>query len=231
MAITVVLASGGINSTVAACRARQNADVYLVHVDYGQPQAAPQRVAVRKLAEHLRATFTSLDLPHVAQVANLGKPAVEGSPAESAAAGLDIMSRVPGLVTVLLGASVQVAHRIGASLIHVGTSEAADEAEVGAVPGAGTPAHRRDVFYLYNVLLERLQRSKSPIRLEAPLWDLTRPEIIKLGMRYNTPFDYIYACLTGRGACGNCADCVARNNAFSASEIADPRAKFQTAAT
>jgi 7-cyano-7-deazaguanine synthase in queuosine biosynthesis len=138
---------------------------------------------------------------------------------------------VPGLVTVLMGASVQVAQRVGATLIVVGSSEAADEAELGAAPGGGTPAQRRDTFYLYNVLLERLQRSKTPIRLEAPLWDLTRAEIIKLGMRYTTPFDFTYTCMTGRSPCGACAECTARRNAFAAADLTDPRAVAVPAVT
>jgi 7-cyano-7-deazaguanine synthase len=224
MSTTLILASGGLNSMVAACRAKQTADVHLVHVDFGQPQASAQREAVGNLGEHLHAGLTLLNMPHVAEVAHLARKPAAGETGANAASSLESMARVPGLITVLLGAGVQVAQRIGATLIVAGSSEAADDAESAGSPSAINLAHRRDVFYLYNVLLERLQRGKNLIRVEAPLWDLTRAEIVKTGQRYGAPFDFTWTCITSGPACGECFDCIARRKAFDAAQIADPSA-------
>ncbi len=222
----VVLASGGINSTVAAIRAKQGDNsVHLLHVDYGQKPADPQKAAVRMIADNLGGEFTSIEMPHVGKIAALHRPVGPGIHASDAkrAYPIDSVSQVPTLITTLLGAGVQLAHRVAASSVHIGTSELADEIETEASPGRGTPDHRRDVFYLFNLLLEQLQRSKCPIKLETPLIDLTRADIVKLGARYNAPFELTFSCQSEREArCGSCASCMARTKAFKQADVIDP---------
>jgi 7-cyano-7-deazaguanine synthase len=72
-------------------------------------------------------------------------------------------------------------------------------------------------------MLEQLQRAKTPISLEAPLIDMSRAEIIKLGHRFNTPFDLTYSCREARDvACGECTGCSARAKAFQEAGLLDP---------
>ena len=225
MASTVILASGGINSTVAAARAKQEGDIHLLHIDYGQKPADPQRAAVRMIADSLGGDFTSLELPHVNAIATLKKQTGAGTNREQnlRQQTLESVSQIPSLITVMIGVATQLAHRVGAGAIHVGTSELADEIENQTAPGKGTPDHRRDMFYLHNLLLEQLQKTKTPIKLDAPLIDQSRGDIIKLGERYKAPLDLTFSCHNGREArCGSCPSCVARTKAFKEAEIADP---------
>ena len=196
------------------------------HADIGQRAAGAQRGAARTLADAIGADFTDVELPHVARIMALQRPSTTatdaGGQAPSAHA-LNTISRVPALMSVLLGAAVQLAHRVGASVVQTGTSELADEIETESAPGQGSPDHRREFHYLFNVMLEQLQKVKSPIRLETPLIDLSRDEIIKLGMRYHTPFDLTYSCQEGQHLpCGSCPSCTARAKAFKAADLLDP---------
>lgn len=222
MADVVILASGGINSGVAAVRGRHAGAVHLMHADFGQVAAAGQRAAVRALADALGAGFTGIELPHVSKLASIprdgsGRPDVHANPR------LDRASGIPGLMPLIISAGVQLGHRLGATAVHSGASEHADEIETEAAPGRGSPDHRRDFFYLYQVMLEQLQRAKSPIRLEAPLIDMSRAEIIKLGHRYNMPFDLTYSCREARDvACGQCGGCSARSRGFKDAGLVDP---------
>ena len=228
MADTVVLTSAGLNSAVTAARAAQSGIVHLLHADFGQRPVGVQRGAGKALAAAIGAGFTSIELPHVSQIATLRKPAsspAEVSVGEPTARTLTDVSQVPGLMAVILSAAVQVAHRLGAGVVQSGVSELADELETESAPGQGSPDHRREFHYLFNVLLEQLQKKKSPIRLETPLIDLAREDIIKLGMRYNTPFDLTYSCQEGQHLpCGCCPSCTARAKAFTVAGLTDPAA-------
>ncbi len=229
MAEVVVLTSGGINSSVAAVCAQQAGPVHLLHVDFGQVAAAGQRAAVRALADALGAGFTGLDMPHVSKVAGIARDGA-GRAERQAAVRIDRVSSVPGLMPALLSAGVQLAHRLGATVVQTGASEHADELETESAPGRGSPDHRRDFFYLYQVMLEQLQRAKTPIRLETPLIDLSRSEILKLGQRSKTPFDLTYSCREARDApCGQCNGCTARARAFKEAGLLDPARSGATA--
>lgn len=220
----VVLASGGINSTVAAVRAAKTGSVFLLHADYGQASAVGQRAAVRAIADALGAGAGAIELPHVAKIAGT-KRATSGKVATDpkAAPALGPASQVPGLAVALLSAGVHFAHRVGASAVMSGASEQANEIEVESAPGGGAPDHRREFFYLAAMMFEQLQRSRSPIAIETPLIDLSRGDIIKLGNRDGAPFDLTYSCRAARDvACGQCAACAARAKAFAAAGLVDP---------
>jgi len=225
MADVVVLASGGINSLVAAVRAQRAGNaVHLLHADFGQVSSVGQRAAVRAIAEAIGATLTSIELPHVLKIAaNKCTPAgklVSEATADGLAGGA---SHVPGLAAALLSAGLQLATRVGASAVVSGASELANEQETESAPGCGVPDHRREFFYLAGMMFEHLQRSRTPIRIETPLVDLSRGEIIKLGHRDCAPFDLTYSCRAARDvACGQCACCVARAKAFAAANLLDP---------
>ncbi|NOX58516.1 MAG: hypothetical protein GXP29_06620, partial [Planctomycetes bacterium] len=109
--------------------------------------------------------------------------------------------------------------------IVVGSSEAANEIETQSAPGEGTPHHRRDYYYLFNLLTEMSLGAKQQVKLETPLIDLARDEIIKLGTRFDTPFDLTHACQSNAEThCGTCPDCKARDRAFEQAGLLDPTA-------
>ena len=53
------------------------------------------------------------------------------------------------------------------------------------------------------------------VKIEAPLIDLTKVEVVKLGMKLNAPLDYTWSCwASGPGHCGKCPGCVTRQRVF-----------------
>ena len=217
----IVLCDGGINSAVVAARARRNADVRLLFVDHGQAAAGAQHRAVEALAERLKATSTAIELPHVGRFLNVRREA--RADANTVERHTQSPSDIPGLMWAMLSAGFQLALRSGAATLQTGASELADEFETESAPGAGSPDHRRDFFYLSNLLMEHLQSGRIRVVLETPLIDLARDEIIKLGVRYETPFELLWSCKSSsRAPCGICRGCIARAKAFSAANILDP---------
>jgi len=227
----VVLASGGINSTVAAVRARSAGKAYLLHADFGQPSSVGQRAAVRAIADAIGAAAGLIELPHVAKIAGV-KRSASGKVAIDPKAGpaLATVGQVPGLAVALLSAAMHFAYRVGATAVISGASEQANEIEMEAAPGGAQPDHRREFFYLAGMMFEQLQRSRTPISIESPLIDLSRGEIIKLGNRDGAPFGLTYSCRAARDvACGQCPACAARAKAFAAAGLVDPALASQRA--
>ncbi len=222
MADCIVLCSGGINSTVAATHAAREHGVHLLHVDFGQRAATVQRTAVREIAQKLECSVTDVDLRHVADNTGLNRSANQQSDGSTNATA-PTLATVPLLMSEIISVGIQLAARLGAQFVIVGSSEAANESETESAPGFGTPHLRQDFYYLQNRLIEMSVKAKNPIRLETPLIDFTREEIIKIGSRYNTPFDLTYACQSDLGThCNQCPDCLARNAAFEGANMHDP---------
>ena len=122
MATSVVLANGGINSTVAAVCARRRAAVYLLHADFGQRQANAQRSAISAIAKAIDAVSVSIPLSHVGEIAAWKLPTASGSGDDvadrvPASPTLSCVSDVPGLMMGLLSVAVHFAHRVGATTI------------------------------------------------------------------------------------------------------------------
>lgn len=228
MAKCVVLCSGGISSSVVAAQAAREYEVNLLHVDFGQQAAAVQRSAVLEITKALDGDAIEIDLPHIVGIAGLQKATAANQNAANQDQGapsvpLITLASVPLLMSELLSAAAQVAQRIGAESVLVGSSEAANEIETESAPGRGAPHHRRDYYYLFARMIEMSVGVRNPVRLETPVGDLARDEIIKLGSRYDTPFDLAYACQTGtETACGQCPDCNARDHAFERAGFLDP---------
>ena len=227
MSSSVVLADGGINSTVVALRARAGGDVHLLFVDYGQPPAARQLFAVRAIGERIgAASTTAIELPHVARLAAVRRPGPGRAPADRGPlAGLHGLTpaRVPGLMPAMLSAALQMAHRLEADAIHLGASELVDAAEAEAGFAVRPADHRREFFYLFNLALEALQLSRHKVTLEIPLIDLSAEEIVKLALHYEAPLHLVWHCQTsGESACGRCPGCVSSTRALAAAGVAGP---------
>jgi 7-cyano-7-deazaguanine synthase len=60
------------------------------------------------------------------------------------------------------------------------------------------------------------------IRLVTPLQTLTKADVVRIGRRLHTPFHLTHSCYSGSPACGECATCIERLEAFAANGLRDP---------
>lgn len=236
MASAVVLASGGINSTVAACLVAREVKINLLYADYGWPASACERAAVQALAAAVKADrVVDLELGHFAQIeqavrsarsetpgtAAAGPPATDASSATDGSTEADM----PGLMPTLLLAGVHWAARIGAGRVVCGASQITDETDGQAAPDEGRPDRRAEFFHVFNMALESALPRHRCIRVETPLIDMSREEIVRLGTRFDAPFDRSWSChRAGEAPCGGCPGCRARDSAFTAAALVDPAA-------
>ena len=214
----VVLLSGGLDSaTVLAMARSQGFQCHALSVDYGQRHhaelAAAQRVAgVLGAYEH--------------RVVNIDLTAFGGSALtdnriavpEHASSGIPL-TYVPARNTIMLSLALAWAEVLQAQDIFIG---------VNAVDYSGYPDCRPafiSAFEQMSNLATKAAVEGKPLKLHAPLMDMSKAEIIRQGTQLGVDYAQTVSCYQadeqGR-ACGRCDSCRLRREGFLAAGISDP---------
>lgn len=214
----VVLLSGGLDSaTVMGLARAQGFSLYALSVSYGQRHIA-ELVAARRLAEHFgaRAHQTlQVDLDVVG-----GSALTDRSIAvpETAADGIPV-TYVPARNTLFLSLALGWAEVVGAEDLFIG---------VNAVDYSGYPDCRPAFIEAFERLAAVATRGGvegRPVRVQAPLMQWTKGEIIRAGTALQVPYELTVSCYQadddGR-ACGRCDSCRLRREGFRAAAVDDP---------
>jgi len=215
--LAVVLASGGVDSAVAAAVARRDCDSFaMIHVNYGQRTEKRELEAFHALAEAMGA-----DSEFVADARFLGR--IGGSaltedaiavPENALAAEGVPVTYVPFRNANLLGAAVSWAEVIGASRVYIGAVEE---------DSSGYPDCREEFIRNYARVIDSGTRPETRIELLAPLIHMAKSEIVALGASLGVPFELTWSCYRQqRVACGVCDSCLLRLRAFREAGIEDP---------
>lgn len=216
---TVVLLSGGLDSATTLAIARsEEREIYPLSFAYGQRHGS-ELDAARRVAESLgarRPVVFDLDLRLFggsALTADIAVPkdalGAEGIPA----------TYVPARNTIFLALAVGYAEAIGAGEIWIG---------VNAVDFSGYPDCRPAYVDAFQKVIETGTKggveSGRP-RIRAPLIDLTKAEIIRLGVKLGVDYGLTHSCYdpdpTG-AACGHCDSCILRRTGFVEAGVVDP---------
>ncbi len=218
----IVLCSGGLNSAVAAAVAKREFALAMLHVRFAHRAAEREAELFEKQAEHFSAKFRLLvDMPHFAQIGGNARVDRKLQLEDAMVAGdAQCPSHIPGLVMTLLGVASTWARTINASRIFLGVSE-----NLGppAPPTGGVyPDYSRDHIELCRQAMD-IASPGLGLRLETPLIELSRTEIVKLGHRLKAPIEHTWSCLaSGMEPCGRCMGCATRNRGFLDAALPDP---------
>lgn len=225
----VILCSGGLNSAVVAAVAQPEYSLAFLHVRFGHRAADRESQFFERLVDYFDPTqHATIEMPHFSSMGGNArvsrKYALEDARAISEGKS---NGYVPGLVSTMLSAAYTWANVIGAQKIMIGVSE-----DLGPpAPRTSTiyPDYAREHIELCNQAFAIASAGK-PILVEAPLIDLQRSEIIKLGQRANTPFDLTWSCLSSNEEpCGACLGCATRSRGFVDAGLPDPLLVRETA--
>lgn len=220
MTAAVVLLSGGLDSTTALAVARAAGhECYALTVKYGQLHAveleAARRVAARAgVREH---RVIEVDLAALAASAltrsNIAVPK-DRTLGDIGAAGDIPATYVPARNTVLLALALAWAESLGATDLYVG---------VNVLDASGYPDCRAEFIAAFEALAQVATRSGG-FKVHAPLIELTKAEIIKLGTRLGVDFAITHSCYDpiAAAACGRCDACALRKKGFAEAGIPDP---------
>ena len=217
-ALAVVLLSGGLDSATTLAIARERGySCYAISFDYGQRHAAELDAAAR-VAVALGAVehkVVRLDLGSIGGSALTDDAiAVPDTPGD----GIPV-TYVPARNTVFLAIALGWAEVLGAQDLFIG---------INAVDYSGYPDCRPEYVAAFENLANLATRAGvegERFRINTPLIDLTKAEIVLRGQGLGVDYGLTVSCYSaaddGR-ACGRCDACRLRREGFAAAGVTDP---------
>lgn len=213
----VVLLSGGLDSATALAVARQEGfDCHALSVDYGQRHSS-ELAAAQAVTRQLGAVghrVVHLDMGQFGGSA-LTDPALAVPTAPSE--GIPV-TYVPARNTVMLSLALGWAEVLEADAIFIG---------VNAVDYSGYPDCRPEFIRAFEQVANLATRrgvEGRPVTIRAPLIDLSKADIIRLGSRLGVDYSLTVSCYQadeeGR-ACGVCDSCRFRRQGFAEAGLPD----------
>jgi 7-cyano-7-deazaguanine synthase len=212
----VVLLSGGLDSaTTLAIAQKKGFQCYAVSVDYGQRHRSELEAARMVCAAvGVRMQMLRLDLRAIGGSALIDDIEVPLKPTE----GIPV-TYVPARNTIMLSLAVGLAEVIGADDIFIG---------VNAVDYSGYPDCRPEFIEAYETMANLATKAGAEGRhltIHTPLIDLSKADIIKLGIELGVDFSRTVSCYKADAegkACGECDSCRIRKAGFAAAGVEDP---------
>jgi 7-cyano-7-deazaguanine synthase len=214
----VVLLSGGLDSATVLGIARERGfECYALSVHYGQRHGA-ELAAARQIALALGARehrIMGVDLAGIG-----GSALTDPSMAipESPTTGIPI-TYVPARNTLMLSLALGWAEVVGAADIFVG---------VNAVDYSGYPDCRPEFIAAFEKLARLATKAGvegAHFRIEAPLIDMSKADIIRAGTELGVDYSVTVSCYQAApdgAACGKCDSCRLRAAGFAAARMPDP---------
>ena len=218
----VVLASGGLDSTITAAIAqRDGALIYLLTISYGQRHVIEVERA-RQVARALGAAghlVLELDLRQIGGSAlTTNQPVPKDRTQDERHEGIPA-TYVPARNTIFLSLALAYAEVLRASLIYIGAN---------VLDYSGYPDCRPDYVRAFEHMARLGTRAGTMgkrIEIRAPLLQMTKAEIIQMGASLKVPFELTHSCYdpaVDGTACGRCDSCRIRREGFRAAGISDP---------
>jgi len=213
----VVLVSGGLDSATLAWQAR--ADGYAVHAlsfDYGQRHraelAAAARVAEASGAADHRTIRIDMDGIGGSSLTDASRDVPDFDPDDASIPSTYVPARNLTFLSFALG----WAETLGATRIYIG---------VNAVDYSGYPDCRPAFIEQFEKVANLATAAEHSFEIQAPLIDMTKAEIIRLGHELGVDYRLTVSCYRadaeGR-ACGQCDSCHYRRQGFIDAGIPDP---------
>ena len=215
----MVLLSGGLDSTTAAAWAKaQGHELYAISFDYGQRHRR-ELSSARKVASALGVReHRVLKVP----IGQLGGSALTDKAIPVPKAGKSIGDRIPSTYvparnTVFLSLALAYAEVVGSRAIVIGAN---------ALDYSGYPDCRPEYLAAFEAMANLATKAGvegRPLRILAPLVELSKADIVRLGTRLQAPLAMTWSCYKGgRQPCGTCESCVLRRKGFEAAGVVDP---------
>jgi 7-cyano-7-deazaguanine synthase len=194
---SIILLSGGLDSTVSATIATKKTNPLLaITIDYKQRAAQQEILASRKICQELKIKHKIITVPFFSEFKKL---IMLGYAKNSSVNNFSKLKNVwiPNRNGLFINIAACFAEYYGADLIITGFNRE----EAREFPD-NTPQF---VDAMNKALHYSTQRK---IRVKSYVGNYTKREIYKLGIKYRAPLHYIYVCyLGGKKMCGQCASC------------------------
>lgn len=215
----VSLLSGGLDSsTVLAMLLDKGHEVVALSFNYEQ-RHVKELESARKVAkyygvEHRIINTSFRTIGGSALTSDIKVP--EGRELEEM--GKDIpITYVPARNTIFLSYAIALAEALDYDSVAYGANN---------LDYSGYPDCRPEYVEKFNEL-SRLMNKKGveghPILIHAPIIDMTKAEIVKIGTKLGVPYELTWSCYNGgEKACGKCDSCKLRLKGFKENGLEDP---------
>lgn len=220
---SVVLFSGGLDSTTVLVYAlKQGYDVYPLTFSYGQRHVIEIKQSERTLEKYgllNRQTVFSIDLTPFVNCSLINKKLEVPEFAENRIPS----TYVPSRNIIFLSIASGLAETLGAEKIFIG---------VNSVDYSGYPDCRPEFIEAFNrtIAVGTKQGVESGIEVVAPILNMSKKEIIELGMSLGVDYSLTHSCYnpTSDGlSCGICDSCRLRLEGFRQAGFKDPLKYFK----
>lgn len=215
---SIVLLSGGLDSTVTAAVARRDRPrnpLALLHINYGQKSEARELKSFRRIADFFAAPCRlTLDFSHLRKIggSSLTDPKMK-IPGKHPGTGIPT-TYVPFRNANLLAAAVAWAEVIGADRVYLGVNEP---------DSRHYPDTRLEFIRAFGRAVSLGTKPNTRITLHAPLLRLRKSGIVRLGYKLGAPFHLTWSCYqSGSRPCGRCSSCLIRGEGFQKAGFPDP---------
>jgi 7-cyano-7-deazaguanine synthase len=192
---TVVLVSGGVDSTVLLYRLVRQArtaerQVHPLFIDYAQRAAPLEYEAADWHCRRLRLKLFRLDLSRVGEA--FRRPQ-----------SMKLHIPLPHRNLVVLSLALSYVALVGANALALGVIRD----DVDRYPSASLPFLR---------VFRELALTLAPTSFETPLLDWSKDRVVAEGALLGVDFEHTYSCMLGRRLhCGHCTQCRRRDAALS----------------
>lgn len=219
----VVLLSGGLDSATCVASAReQGFDVHALSFQYGQRHSVELKAADR-VARHLGAIehkTAVLDLRTFGGSALTADIDVPKDRSDEDMSHDIPVTYVPARNTIFLSFALAYAEVVGAKDIFIG---------VNALDYSGYPDCRPEYIAAFETMANLATKAgvteDERVRIQTPLIDLTKAQIIAEGTRLGVDYAMTISCYDPNDAgeaCGHCDSCALRRKGFKEAGLADP---------
>ena len=214
--IAVVAVSGGMDSCVTAAIANKNYDLAFAHINYGQRTENRELKAFNDIADFYNVSKRLvIDLTHLSKIggSSLTDKSIDVTRADLSNKQIP-SSYVPFRNSNILSACTSWAEVLGANRIFIGAVYE---------DSSGYPDCRPSFFSAFEKMIEEGTRPETKIKIETPVINLSKAEIVKKGFELKAPLELTWSCYQNEDeACGECDSCALRLRGFQQAGFEDP---------
>jgi 7-cyano-7-deazaguanine synthase len=204
---SVVLLSGGLDSTVSLHQAMEKAEIVLcLHFNYGQKAALQEIASAKKITEHYKVPLKIIDLPWLAEITRTSlvnkelkvpTPSTEQLDGEAARqTAMDVW--VPNRNGLFINIAAAFAESMGADAVVTGFN--AEEAIT--FPDNSLP-------FIESIKKSLSYSTLNKVKVISYTQPMNKIDIVKLARQKNIPIELCWSCyLGGEKPCGKCESCL-----------------------
>ena len=214
---SVVLLSGGMDSTLTAAIARaESDDVAAIHFNYRHRTEHRELAAFNAICDKLEITKRLIVDAEVLR--NIGGSSLTDSAIPVSQANLSATnipsSYVPFRNGTFLSIAAGWAEVLGAERIYIGAVEE---------DSSGYPDCRKIFFEEFEKVIALGTKPETRIRIMTPVIAMKKSEIVKKSLALGAPLELTWSCYKSEDeACGECDSCALRLRGFELAGATDP---------